>query len=394
MKVFVMDMLCMVPYYDGYLCSALQEKDPDIKLGAISFHLQPNLFTEQAVHRQPGVIDLVARLNIRSRTFRQLLKFSEYLLNLFLLLVQFSVAKPDIIHIQWIPLVVRHPVELWFLRFMQKRGVKLVYTVHNILPHDTGDRYRQTFQKVYTMVDLLVCHTKQTKSDLLELFGIPEQKTVLIPFGPNIKESQPLSTSEARELLGIVTDKAIALYWGIIRPYKGLEFLLEAWKRVIDQAPGSALLVVAGRGQEEYQDKIESLIVQLGLTDSVRTDFRFIPSDELPVLIQASDILVYPYKDVTQSAALLTGMLFGRAIVATNAGGFREALEHERTALLVDYGDCRQLGDSLTRLINSDIDRNRLGQAVREYTKTHYSWESIAEQTMAAYNRLLSGELT
>lgn len=390
MKVFVMDMLCMVPYYDGYLCSALQKKVPGIKLGAISFHLQPDFFSDHTVLRHPGFIDLVTRFKIRSKTIRRFLKFSEYILNLILLLVQFIFVKPDIIHIQWIPLVVKLPIELWFLRIMQKRGVKLVYTVHNLLPHDTGDRHRQTFHKVYRMMDMLVCHTNQTRSDLVTQFCIPEHKTVVIPFGPNIQDTQHLPTADARQMLGIDTDKVMALYFGSIRPYKGLEFLLEAWKHVVDQAPRTALLFIAGNGQKEYLNNIEQLIDHMGVTVAVRTDLRFIPEEELLTLIHASDILVYPYKDVTQSAALLSGMLFGKAIVATNVGGFRETLEHDQTALLVDYGDCTQLADNLSRLIKNQADRQRLGQAVKAHLEMNYSWENIAEQTLCVYNRLTS----
>lgn len=394
MKVFIMDMLCMVPFYDAYLCSALQRNIPDLKLGSISFHLQPDYFAKKSVHRQRGLIDLVARLPLRSSILRQSFKFAEYLLNLLLLTVRFLFTKPDIIHVEWIPIVVKTPVELWFLRFMQKRGVRLVYTVHNILPHDSGDRFKQKFQKVYNMMDMLICHTAQTRNDLQQLFSIPEQKTVVIPHGPLFHDSVPLTTGEARQRLGITTNKVVAVYFGVIRPYKGLEFLLDAWKKVADQTSGEAVLLIAGNGQKEYLDTIAASIKEMCLEDAVVTDFRFIPSEELPLLIQAADILVYPYKNVTQSGALLTGMFFGKAIIATNVGGFTETLEHDQTALLVDYGDCMQLVDSLVRLINSQADRQRLGQAVREYLEMCYSWEHIAEQTIAVYNRLLSSGTT
>lgn len=391
MKVFIMDMLCMVPIYNRYLCNALQATNPDTFLGSISFHLQPGYFAKHKVHRQPGMIDIVSRFSFRSRNVRQLLKLAEYLLNLISLTVRFLFVRPDIIHVQWIPLVIRMPVELWFLRFFQSRGVKLVYTVHNILPHDSGERYREQFKTIYAMMDLLVCHTRQIQQQLIDSFAVPPVKTAIIPHGPAFHDALTISRQEARKRLSVGEDKTIVLCFGVIRPYKGVEFLLEAWQ-AIDAARPDAMLIIAGNGDLEYLSNIRLTVEQLSLTDSVRLDLRFIPDDELPMYYQAADILVYPYRDIAQSGALLTGMTFGKPIIATAVGGFCEVLQDRKTALFIEYGNCTQFAAALANLIDDGEVRARMGQAVLDEVRSNYSWETIAEKTIACYHQALKTE--
>lgn len=391
MRVLILDMLCMTPYYDRYLCNALQTRNPDIYLGSISFHLQPGYFEAHGVRRQPGMLNIVSHLSIRSFHVRQALKLSEYLLNLFLLTVRFIFVRPDIIHVQWTPLVTRLPIELWFLGFFKKRGVKLVYTVHNILPHDSGDRYLVRFRAIYNMMDFLVCHTRQTQQQLIDTFAVPPAKTAIIPHGPLFHDAPTVPRQEARARLAVGEEQPLVLFFGLIRPYKGVEFLLEAWQAITANCP-HAMLLIAGSGDLSYLDTIRHKVEELGLTDSVRLDFRYIPEEELPVFFQAADILVYPYRDVTQSGALLAGLSFGKPIVATNIGGFCEILDHGTTALLIDYGNCEQLATSLTELINGPEVRARMSKSVYEEMRNNYSWESIAGKTIACYHSVLEAK--
>lgn len=388
-KAVLFDLLCMTPYYDSYLCNALQEILPDTRLATISFHMAPHYFATQGVQRQKGILDIVAKFSIRSRRIRQTLKLFEYLINLVLLTLRFMVKRPDIVHVQWIPLVGYVPAELWFLRFLKRRGAMLVYTVHNVLPHDSGDRYRPVFKEVYGIMDLLVCHTRQSRQQLVDEFAVPPEKTKIIPHGPLFQDTVRSCRSEARSRLGLSQDQVAVLYFGTIRPYKGVEFLLESWQTIAAKM-NNAVLLIAGSGERCYLERIADSIDSLGIGKTVQPHFRFIPNEDLSLFFEAADILVYPYKEVTQSGALLTGMTFGKPIVATAVGGLDETLRHGESALLVEFGNCGQMAATLMALISKPEERQRLGNAARADLERVHSWPEIARETALCYMEILS----
>jgi glycosyltransferase involved in cell wall biosynthesis len=184
--------------------------------------------------------------------------------------------------------------------------------------------------------------------------------------------------------------ETVILWQGIVRSYKGIDFLLDAWSKV--QARNlNARLLIAGTGEPEFLKDIQEQVERLGLPKSVRLDFKFIPDEQLPTYYQAADVLVYPYREVTTSGALMTAMAYGKAIVATRLPAFHEALHDEETALFVNYGDAEELAETLVRLIQNKNERERLGAAVAASDRSETSWTTIAKTTRKCYESLLSG---
>ncbi|MBI5468802.1 MAG: glycosyltransferase, partial [Deltaproteobacteria bacterium] len=134
-----------------------------------------------------------------------------------------------------------------------------------------------------------------------------------------------------------------------------------------------------------YMEEIAARIRELGLEKSVRTFFRPFTTDEIVLFHSASDMVVLPYKDITQSAALFTAMAFGKAIIATAVGGFTETLKDGKTALLVNYDDSGGLASAILRLARSPEEMTALGSGALEELKMNYSWDRIAQMTMEYY---------
>jgi glycosyltransferase involved in cell wall biosynthesis len=153
----------------------------------------------------------------------------------------------------------------------------------------------------------------------------------------------------------------------------------------------NAHLLIAGTGESGLLEAIKEQVHRLRLQESVRLDFKFIPDEELPTYYQASDILVYPYKEVTTSGALMTALAYGKPIVATALPAFREVLRDGKTALLVNYGDVNGLVDALTRLIQDSKERERLARRIAASDKFENSWTHIARQTRRLYTAVLHG---
>lgn len=386
-KVFVMDLWCYTPQYDRYLCESLQRVNTTVTLGSVCPYRDVEYFARYGLRNDPGLLDLVPKLQVPNDTVRRPLMLFESCINMAALLIRFSVSKPDIIHVQWTPLVRKVPFELWFLKLAKSFGIKLVYTVHNVLPHDTGTRFLSLFKRVYNEMDALICHTSEAKNSLVHDFSVDPRRVWVIPHGPLLHDLKRDSTQVAKHHLGLPADLPLVLWQGFIRPYKGLDFLLAAWRKIIAQGLRARLLI-AGTGEPEMLQALQEQVTSQGLQESMLLDLRFVPDQELATYYQAADILTYPYRDVTTSGALMTALTYNKPIVATNLPCFREILRHNENALLVNYGDVDALANSLAVLIREPEERRRLGAGITALSEFN-KWDRIATQTRQCYAAVL-----
>ncbi len=384
-KVFMLDLLATVPYYTAYLTRALLAEGVSVSLGSITYYLDPECFSSRGIPLRPGLLNFVGRFHL-PRGLRRVFKLLESLLNMAALALRFLVAPPDILHVQYLPMLKwRFPLDLWLVLFCQRRGAKIVLTIHDLLPHDTGNTYRQTFMSLYARVDHMICHSLHIKTRLEQEFQVSASRIAVIPHGPFFYDL-PGSRNTDRPADG----KTIVLWQGILFPYKGVDLLLEAWKSVEETAP-DAYLTVAGTGAPELLAAMEQQVVRLGLR-RVTLTFRFITAAELVALYRAADIIVYPYRAITTSGALATGLALGKTIVASDLPVFRELLTDRENALLTDPASPASLAQALEHLIAHPETRRQLAQAVSAMNFGDASWRAIAHETAEVYRLMLEAQ--
>ncbi len=384
----MLDLLPVIPYYTGHLCAAFKSStDLLVTLASTTYTHDPSFFRRIGVHTDAVLIDVASRF--ANAIVRRPLKLLEYLCNLAAFMLRIWVSRPDIVHVQFVPLLEHHlPFEVWFLALTSRRGTKLVYTVHNVLPHDTAGRCRAAYARIYKLVDGFICHDDGAKARLMAEFGVDPERVIVIPHGPLFDAEHAPTSQQARARLALPTDKLIVLWQGIIRPYKGISFLLNAWKRVQERG-FRGILVIVGTGEPDLLRSIREEVRALGLESTVRLEFRFVSVDELTAFYSAADILVYPYAAVTTSGALMTGIGHGKAIVASALPGFERILHDEHNALLAPFGSVEPWADALTRL-GGDVElRLRLGRAMQATHATGSNWKDIARQTVNFYQKVL-----
>lgn len=383
MQYCIVDLTCRSYPYDTHLFKAIRKQCGDGRL-MVTGCMDDQKDDEYPCH-QKGLFDIAGCMPLESRGLRRGLKAAEYVLNIFILLHIVYTKRPKVLHIQWLPLGEVWPsFELRWMSVVRRWGTQIVYTAHNVLPHDTGQRYAKTYRSIYHSVDTLICHTDEAKEQLICDFDVSDERVWVIPHGPLSAELKIIPSCQARYQLGIPQEASICVLFGYIRPYKGIEFLLRAWRRVVDRMP-NAHLVLAGHGEDSYQQEIEQQIVTLELDQHVETRFYFLPEKELSLIVSAADILLYPYQNITQSGALLTGLTTGKPIVATNIGGFSEVIQDGQTGALVEYGDVVGMEEELVQLLQDGEERKRFGQAARDMVDTKYSWDAIARKTLKCY---------
>ena len=385
----MMDLWAIVPYYTAYLSKALLREGIDLQVGSITYYLDPKCFSSRGIKVDPGLMDAVGKFPL-PRLPRRALKLAEAMVNLAALSVRFAVSRPDVIHVQYLPMLKwRLPLDFWFLEFCRKRGSKIVLTVHDLLPHDTGEKYKPTFDALYRRVDGIICHSDYIRVRLAAEFAVPESKVSVIPHGPFFYDLPDTGSEQTLRSFEVEPGKTLVLWQGIIFPYKGIDLLLRAWKQVEAKDAG-ACLVIAGTGSPELLEQIREQVRELGLKQ-VKLHFRFISTEELVALYRAADVVVYPYRAITTSGALATGLALGKAMVASDLPVFRELLTDRESALLVDPEDADALSGALLALTQDEALRERLAGRVREMNFGDQSWLSIAGQTVEAYGRALSG---
>jgi glycosyltransferase involved in cell wall biosynthesis len=390
LRVYMLDGWTFIPYYVAALSRALRAKSIDVTVGSVRYHLDREYLRRAGVPLDNALLDTGG--SIRSPRLRRMIKAAEYAANLLALVVRFAVRTPQILHVQYLPLIEKGwPLEILFLRLCRCLGIAITLTVHNVTGQDTGMRYAKLYHKLYQIADLLILHSESAKETLLQEFSVNPQKLRIIPHGPlfaDSRHSDVRSLTEKRRSFGVPLKRPIVLYAGVISAYKGLHFLLDAWQKVSTDGYDGHLLI-AGTGEPALLDSLRTQVLHLGIGDSVCLRLAFIPPSELPELYQCADILVYPYSSGTTSGALLTGMQYDRPVVATDLPMFRDLLQHEHNALLVPYGDVNALAESLGRLLSDSMERERLGQGISRTRELLSDWSAIAEQTATAYRSLL-----
>src|SRR5439155_15026587 len=185
----------------------------------------------------------------------------------------------------------------------------------------------------------------------------------------------------ARAHLGLEGD--VALFFGYVRRYKGLDTLLAAWPRVRALRP--ATLVVAG---ESYEDPApyHRLAEAAAGPRSVRMIERYVPDAEVEALFKAADVVVLPYRSATQSGVTQVAYALGLPVITTDVGGLAETVVPGRTGLVVPPEDPGALAAAIVEYFERDLSA-RLRDGVAELKRAH-SWETLATETIALVDRL------
>ncbi len=249
-------------------------------------------------------------------------------------------------------------------------------TVHDLLPHNTGETHKQTYHDLYQMVDRLICHSDTVKMSLEKEFSVPPDKMSVIPHGPFFYDLPATPSNETLMSFELDPRKLHVLWQGIMSPYKGVDLLLESWQQV-EATVDNVDLLIAGTGPAELIEQIQEQISRLRL-QRVKLYPHFILTEELVALYRAADIVVYPYRAITTSGALATGLSLDKTIVASDLPVFRELLTHRKNALLFDPQSPAELAEALIELSRDALLRQQLAGNVQQMNFGEESWMSIA----------------
>ncbi|HEV2975918.1 MAG TPA: glycosyltransferase family 4 protein [Solirubrobacteraceae bacterium] len=367
MRVHIVDPSAYTPPYDHALSAALAAAGADVELVTSRFaygatpapdgYRRVDAFYRAGAH-VPGEGE-------RAQRARRALKLAEHIPDM--LRYRRAAQRADVVHFQW--LVVQQldgP--------LLPRARPLVLTAHDVLPREASARRRDAQRTLYERFDAIVAHSQHGADRLTDELGVEPECVHVIPHGAfaHLAE-QPAGPPPFQ------TDKRVVLFFGLLRPYKGLDVLLDAWRGIDD-----AELWIVGMPRMDVAE------LRARAPADVRFVTRFVGDDELPAYFARADLVVLPYREIEQSGVLFTALAFGKPLLVSDVGGFGE-IAAAGAARAAAPGDSAALGQALRELLGDPDELAALAARSRALAAGEYGWDGIARRTLALYERLLAG---
>jgi D-inositol-3-phosphate glycosyltransferase len=271
------------------------------------------------------------------------------------------------------------------------RGRQLIYEVHNVWPHNKrGNKYIYVCQKfAYQICDVLICHNKSSSDDLVHDFSISREKIRIIPIGllSHIPKSD-LSRKDARRMLLPLErmDCPVLLFFGKISPYKGIEFLIKACQILYRKT--DFYLIIAGdkSGAVTYWEIIRNLIEEsLPQTSYCLRPF-YIPDEEMEIYFKAADVVIIPYLEIYQSFIHMQAFYFGKPVIATDIGSFREDIPEGHMGYVVPPGDPESLARAIDTFLTEMLPNSaHVFEFIQKEAAQKFSWDASAKSYISLY---------
>ncbi len=376
-------------YYELGLLSGLITKEIYVDFIGSDFMQNAGILSHERVSFYNLRRDQDPNVLVKEKFFR-IIKF-------YIRLIKYAfTADSFLFHIQWLNKFTHF--DRMFLNIYYKiLGKKLIYTAHNVNAGVRNEKdtilNRFTLKFMYKIVDHIIVHTNKMKHDLINDFKVRENKVTVIPYGINdLVFKSDLTPRQARKKLNIDINERILLFFGIITPYKGIEYLLMALASQIAKK-NVMRLIIAGkidRTAGKYWQKIEKIIDQFDLYDYIIRKIEFIPDEDIEVYFKAADVLILPYKFIYQSGPLFLSYNFGLPVIATDVGSFSEDIMEGTTGFLCRPEDPEDLEKTINMYAHSDLYKNlkENREKIEKYASDKYSWEKIGDKTLNLYKSI------
>jgi glycosyltransferase involved in cell wall biosynthesis len=381
MKIVISDPSKFTAPYDYSLCNSLVENNVDITVLTSKF-----MYGEEIPNKKYTEIEFFYKYTNKffkkKSTIFFFFKTLEHIKNSIELLFYLKQHKVNVYHLQWL---VIPKFDYFILNIIKLLGVKVVFTAHNILPHDSGTKYYKIYNKIYHLVNFIIAHTATTKNKLELEFNLASSKIIKIEHGDfnylNEYNTKRIDIIQKNEL------SFTMIMFGAVKPYKGLDVLIEALHLIDKSILPYIKLLVVGRVSDSYiyLDKVNIY----NLNNNIIFIDEFIADSEVFSYMKLADIGVLPYKSIDQSGAALAMASFGLPLLASNIGGLKDIIIDDYNGWLVQPSNAKDLSIKISQIY---MKKHKLG-AMCKNMKTHvtnkFSWDVSSKNTIKIYKSLM-----
>ena len=319
--------------------------------------------------------------------------------------------KPDIVHVQHEYFLygkgydaILFPIILFLSRLAR---IPLVVTMHHVIPREDAGHFKKllrtsvpeiiikvfltAFNGVFAFSSKIIVPSAIFKKTLSSDYRIRDKQIEVVQHftDTNVQRLSGKDSEEAKTLMGL-NGKKVILFYGFIRPTKGIEYVLYALQKVKDIIP-NVLFIVDGKAQPNYTsyfNYLEQLVNDLELSSYVR--FENIPKELSPTTFAASDVVVFPYISTIGMTPIahLTAAAYGKPIIATNIDSFNQEFVDHENALLVPPKDADALSNSIIEIFTDDVLSKKLSNNITQYCAKR-SVEKAIDEIIKIYQDML-----
>ena len=373
-RVDVVDPSAYTPPYDHSLCEALGRQGAEVRLITSSFPYGSLPAPNGYVRREHFYRLVRGPANSRRRQVAKLLQHGPDMAR-----YRAVARSAEVIHFQWLPVpgLDRHMLP----------ARPTVLTAHDLLPREPRPGQAAAQRRLYDAVDAVVVHSDFGRDQLVHRLGLGADRVTVIPHGA-FDYLTHVPAGELPAELGADVGRGempVVMFFGLLRPYKGLDVLLAAWRELsaAGGGPGADLWIVG-------YPRIPLQRLNTQMPPGARLVPRFVSEPELAACFRRADVVVLPYLSTERfdfSGVLATALAFGTPTVISDVGGFSEVAA-TGAARLVAPGDVAALARGLSELIGDEPQRRLMAAAARRAAEGTYSWQEAARRTLALYETI------
>ena len=252
-------------------------------------------------------------------------------------------------------------------------STKILFICHNVVEHEASFIKKIFSKMVLSKGDFFIVHSNEEKKRLIDLIG---ERNITETFHPTYKEfnAEDIPKNKAKEKLGI-KDKNIILFFGFVREYKGLKYLIEAMPKILEEL--NVKLLIAGEFWED-KDEYLQLINDLNLKEKIIIVDDYIPNEEVPYYFYASDIVVLPYTSVTGSGLIQLAYGFNKPVIVSDIGAFSQIVIDKKTGFLVKQKNAKDIADAVINFYYN-TDKEKMEENIIIENK-RFSWDVLVQK--------------
>lgn len=372
--------------YTHNLCNALADAGCEVELYTGAHYLRASRSWQRTVYK-PRIrfyrhTQLLSYTRGPTRLFWRALRFLGYLWSMTRVVVDARCF--DVVHVQYLGVPA---VGYWWLRAIARR-TPVVYTVHNLYPHDRPrhGRVHRVFGRIYSSVHALIVHTDKTAEGLVNRFAVSRSRITKVLHGNLNHMSDQHGVPEPADIGLDTNGPPIVLMFGALRHHKGVDVLLRAAASLRQDGVDFRVLFA---GAPDVDPKIYlDMARELELDDCVEFRMGYVEEEAVTTYYLAATVVALPYRAIDQSGAAISALSLGRALVTTRVAGLEEVIGESQAGLLVPVDDPQATAEAIKRLLTDEPFRRRCEANARRYADQALAWEPIARHTVEIYQRV------
>lgn len=310
---------------------------------------------------------------------RKIVRFFEYICNLYSTMRVIKKEQPDVVHIMW-PIVYR--IDLYFIKHIKNNGYRIVYTAHNVLPHSFFEKYRNIFKQIYRLVDLIIVNGKAVKAEFMNYFPNEINKVIVSRHGC---KSAPLSivTNNLQFDYLLIRYNKVLLVFGMLYYEKGIDRVVKAW--LSEKHHNSTILIIAGKVRGQYKE-LDALRNSMTIDNDILFYNNYVEDNLLNYFINKSNVILIPYRHASMSGVLLSAASFCKTVLATDTGSISEYITDGVDGILIENTD-NAVNNGLKLLINeySNEKLSEMGYQLNINITNTCNWDNIVSEYIDRY---------